>query len=350
MEETRVRLTEFSHGAGCGCKLSPKVLGEILHGQIQAPEARLLVGNDARDDAAVWLLEREDETLIATIDFFMPVVDDPFDFGRIAAANAISDVYAMGGRPNLALAVLGWPLAKLSPGIARRVVEGGRAVCAQAGCVLAGGHSIDAPEPMFGLSVCGTAPRAHIKTNRGGKAGDLLFLTKPLGIGLYTTAEKKQCLKPEHTGRAVEAMLRLNKPGVDLGRDSGVHALTDVTGFGLVGHLSELCLGSGVAARVKRSALPLLPDLEFYIGAGAVPGGTGRNRDAYQHLVEPLEEPWSSIVFDPQTSGGLLVACAPEAVPALEAVFQLHEIGEFASPIGELVPAEEGRPPIRFLP
>lgn len=350
MEPEIVRLTEFSHGAGCGCKLSPKVLGEILHGQIQAPEARLLVGNDTRDDAAVWLLDRGDETLIATIDFFMPVVDDPYDFGRIAAANAISDVYAMGGRPNLALAVLGWPLAKLSTAVARRVVEGGRAVCTQAGCVLAGGHSIDTPEPIFGLSVTGTAPAANIKTNRGGKPGDLLFLTKPLGIGLYTTAEKKKILKPQHVGLAVETMLRLNAPGHDLGKEPGVHAMTDVTGFSLMGHLSEICVGSGVSARLSLSALPLLPDLAHYIAAKALPGGTGRNRESYQRFVQATDEHWSAILFDPQTSGGLLVACAPEAVPALEAVLHLHELGEFASPIGELAPVEDGAPLIRLLP
>lgn len=241
MSEQSVRLTQYSHGAGCGCKISPKVLETILHSeQEKFLDPHLLVGNETRDDAAVYDIGNG-IGIISTTDFFMPIVDDPYDFGRIAATNAISDIYAMGGRPIMAIAILGWPIDKLAPEIAQKVIEGGREVCRQAGISLAGGHSIDAPEPIFGLAVTGMVSTEQIKKNSAAKPGCRLYLTKPLGIGVLTTAEKKSKLKPEHAGVATEVMCRLNKPGAEFAKIDGVTAMTDVTGFGLLGHLSEIC-------------------------------------------------------------------------------------------------------------
>ena len=245
-----IRLTQYSSGAGCGCKIAPGVLDEILAHTPDpaAADTRLLVGNEGRDDAAAWLLDEGETVLLSTTDFFMPIVDDPFDFGRIASANAISDIYAMGGRPVLALAVLGWPLDKLGPEIARKVIEGARSICAEAGIMLAGGHSIDSPEPIFGLAVNGLVSRTNLKTNGGGRPGDLLFLTKPLGIGILSTAEKRGGLQVADTGKAAASMARLNRIGIELATLPGVRALTDVTGFALAGHLLEMCRASGVSA------------------------------------------------------------------------------------------------------
>ncbi|MGM0570965.1 MAG: selenide, water dikinase SelD, partial [Pseudomonadota bacterium] len=271
-----VRLTEFSHGAGCGCKIAPDVLDRILHtGTPEFSDPRLLVGNNSRDDAAVADIGNG-MGIISTTDFFMPVVDNPYDFGRIAAANAISDVYAMGGNPLMAIAILGWPVDRLAPEVAGEVLDGGRAVCAEAGITLAGGHSIDSPEPIFGLAVTGQVATDRIIRNDTAKAGDLLYLTKPLGVGILTSAAKKGVIAPGDLAAAVENMAALNRVGGAFAALDGVHAMTDVTGFGLAGHLLEICRGSGVSARISRAAVPLLPNLAPYIERGCIPGGTHR--------------------------------------------------------------------------
>ncbi|MER2474783.1 selenide, water dikinase SelD [Photorhabdus laumondii] len=338
---TEVRLTQYSHGAGCGCKISPKVLETILHSeQEKFLDPHLLVGNETRDDAAVYDIGNG-TGIISTTDFFMPIVDDPFDFGRIAATNAISDIYAMGGKPIMAIAILGWPIDKLAPEIARKVIEGGRAACKEAGIVLAGGHSIDAPEPIFGLAVTGIVNIDRVKQNSAAKAGSQLFLTKPLGIGVLTTAEKKGLLLPEHQGIAIETMCRLNKLGMDFAEVAGVTAMTDVTGFGLLGHLSEICAGSGVQATLHFAKVPKLPEVESYIEKGCVPGGTGRNFDSYGHLIGEMTELQRKLLCDPQTSGGLLLAVLPEAMNEVKAIARCHGIELTA--IGELSEQQSGR-------
>ncbi len=257
-----IRLTQYSHGAGCGCKIAPDVLDGILaKAGPAAGHQRLIVGNQGREDAAVYDLG-DGRSMIATTDFFMPIVDDPFDFGRIAATNAISDVYAMGGTPVMALGILGWPLDKLGPEIAGDVVAGAQAVCRELGIALAGGHSIDAPEPMFGLAVNGLVDLEHLKLNSQAKPGDLLFLTKPLGVGLLTTAEKRGLLEAGHHGLARETMLKPNTIGIALSKVKGVNAMTDVTGFGLAGHLTEMCSASGVMAQIDFRRLPRLAEAE----------------------------------------------------------------------------------------
>ncbi|MGG7667631.1 selenide, water dikinase SelD [Yersinia sp. J1] len=334
MTSPAIRLTQYSHGAGCGCKISPKVLETILHSDQQKFfDPRLLVGNETRDDAAVYDIG-SGVGIISTTDFFMPIVDDPFDFGRIAATNAISDIYAMGGKPIMAIAILGWPIDKLAPEVARRVIEGGRHVCAQAGISLAGGHSIDAPEPIFGLAVTGVISTEQVKKNSAAQAGCKLFLTKPLGIGVLTTAEKKSKLRPEHQGVATETMCQLNKSGADFAHIAGVTAMTDVTGFGLLGHLSEICQGSGVQATLHFSAIPKLPAVVEYIEEGCVPGGTQRNFDSYGHLIGQMSDLQRKLLCDPQTSGGLLLAVLPAAENEVHAVAERY--GMMLSPIGEL--------------
>ena len=280
MSENSIRLTQYSHGAGCGCKISPKVLETILHSeQAKFVDPNLLVGNETRDDAAVYDLGNG-TSVISTTDFFMPIVDNPFDFGRIAATNAISDIFAMGGKPIMAIAILGWPINKLSPEIAREVTEGGRYACRQAGIALAGGHSIDAPEPIFGLAVTGIVEKRHLKRNDTATAGCRLYLTKPLGIGILTTAEKKAKLRPEDVGVARDLMCTLNQPGSRFGRLAGVQAMTDVTGFGLLGHLVEMAEGSGLSAVIDYAAVPRLEGVDYYMDQGCVPGGTLRNFDS----------------------------------------------------------------------
>lgn len=334
MTSPAIRLTQYSHGAGCGCKISPKVLDKILHSEQQKfLDPRLLVGNETRDDAAVYDIGNG-VGIISTTDFFMPIVDDPFDFGRIAATNAISDIYAMGGKPIMAIAILGWPIDKLAPEVAQQVIEGGRYVCQQAGISLAGGHSIDAPEPIFGLAVTGIVSTEQVKKNSAAKAGCKLFLTKPLGIGILTTAEKKSQLRPEHQGVATQTMCQLNKSGADFAHIPGVTAMTDVTGFGLLGHLSEICQGSGVQATLHFSSIPRLPAVEEYIAAGCVPGGTGRNFDSYGHLIGKMSDLQKSLLCDPQTSGGLLLAVLPDAEAQVQEIAAQH--GMTLSAIGEL--------------
>lgn len=329
-----IRLTQYSHGAGCGCKISPKVLDTILHSQLPAfADPRLVVGNASRDDAAVVDIGNG-MGIISTTDFFMPIVDDPFTFGRIAATNAISDIYAMGGTPIVAIAILGWPVNLLPPEVAQQVIDGGRQACHDAGISLAGGHSIDAPEPIFGLAVTGQVPLERVKRNDTARVGDRLYLTKPLGIGILSTAQKKGLLREEDGQLAPEVMCQLNKPGQDFATLEGVSAMTDVTGFGLMGHLLEVCEGADVGARLEMAAIPLLPNLDYYLQAGAVPGGTLRNLDAYGHKLAPLSPRQQHILCDPQTSGGLLVAVRPEAEPDFLALARRHEL-ELA-PIGTL--------------
>ncbi|VVP97617.1 Selenide, water dikinase [Pseudomonas fluorescens] len=330
-----IRLTQYSHGAGCGCKISPKVLDVILaESGTQALDPKLWVGNASRDDAAVYALDDE-RGVVSTTDFFMPIVDDPYDFGRIAATNAISDIYAMGGDPLMAIAILGWPVNVLAPEIAREVIRGGRAVCAEAGIPLAGGHSIDAPEPIFGLAVTGVVSKRHLKRNDTAVAGCRLYLTKPLGIGILTTAEKKSKLRERDQGLARDWMCTLNTPGSRFGKLDGVLAMTDVTGFGLLGHLVELAEGSGLTAHLQYDAVPRLPGVEYYLAEGCVPGGTLRNYDSYGHKLGALTDDQKHLLCDPQTSGGLLVAVTGEGEAEFLAV--AAELGLSLAPIGTLV-------------
>lgn len=307
-----IKLTSYSHGAGCGCKLSPAVLSEILSGTQQQAFQNLLVGNSERDDAAVYDLDGK-TAIISTTDFFMPIVDDPADFGGIAAVNAISDIYAMGGTPMMAIAILGWPIDKISTDVAREVLDGAKAVCSEAGIPLAGGHSIDAPEPIFGLAVTGSAPIDVIKRNGGGLEGDLLYLTKPIGVGLITTAQKKGIARPEDLELAKKSMLTLNKLGPILAQRAEVHAMTDVTGFGLAGHLIEMAESSGLSAVVDHEKIPVLPCTKHYLDLGTSPGGTSRNWQSYGEKINCPENFDFRVIADPQTSGGLLVSVAAEA-------------------------------------
>ena len=331
MNLEEIKLTQYSHGAGCGCKISPAILDKILHSPIQIqPDKNLLVGNDTRDDAAVYDLGNG-AALISTTDFFMPIVDDPFDFGRIASANAISDVYAMGGKPVLAIAILGWPIDKLPPEVAQKVLEGARSICAEAGITLAGGHSIDCPEPVFGLAVNGMIEISHLKKNSTATAGCKLYLTKALGVGILSTAQKKGILKTEHAHVAPKSMSTLNKVGEVLGKLDFVHAMTDVTGFGLLGHLSEMCDGSGLQAIVEFEKVPKIPFLNEYLELKSVPGGTVRNWASYGHKIQSGNEtltPITTILADPQTSGGLLVAVSAEHSAEFEEVLRENGISD----------------------
>jgi selenide, water dikinase len=343
MIDEPIRLTQYSHGAGCGCKISPQVLEQILHTDIPAPEAKnLLVGNQSKDDAAVYDLGNG-TALISTTDFFMPIVDDPFDFGRIASANAISDVYAMGGRPLLAIAILGWPVDKLSPSVAKRVLEGARAICTEAGIPLAGGHSIDSPEPIFGLAVNGLVDIPNLKQNNTAKAGDLLLLTKSLGTGVLSTAQKRNALEPAYFDAFVRQLVKLNKVGADLGNLPGIHAMTDTTGFGLLGHLIEMTGGSGVSAILNYSSLPVLPGVMEGIAQKYIPGGTNRNWKSYGHHVsfEPgiQEQEVVPLLADPQTNGGLLISVDPAALTDIRQILHDAGLGTYAAPIGEIVPS-----------
>ena len=343
----KIRLTQYSHGAGCGCKIAPKVLEQILHTeQAKFHDPHLLVGNETKDDAAVYDLGNG-IGIISTTDFFMPIVDSPFEFGRIAATNAISDIFAMGGKPIMAIAILGWPIAKLPPEVAREVIEGGRAACADAGISLAGGHSIDAPEPIFGLAVTGVVNTDYVKKNSAATADCELFLTKPLGIGILTTAEKKGVLSPEHQNLASETMCQLNKLGAVIAPLDGVTAMTDVTGFGLLGHLSEICEGSGVHAQISFSKVPKLADVEKYIEAGCVPGGTQRNFDSYGHLIAPMTELQRKLLCDPQTSGGLLIAVKPSEISKIKDIAQQQ--GVLLQSIGKLLAPRDNGPLIEVI-
>ncbi|MEO6189234.1 MAG: selenide, water dikinase SelD [Saprospiraceae bacterium] len=305
------KLTQFSHGAGCGCKISPAVLDQILKTSNKHFFPNLIVGYDHKDDAAVYDIG-SGNAVISTTDFFMPIVDDAYDFGRIASVNAISDVYAMGGKPIMAIGILGWPIDKLPAELAALVLEGARAVCLEAGIPLAGGHSIDSPEPIFGLAVTGFVKVDRVKTNGNACSGDLIYLTKELGVGILTTAEKKGILKEEHKDLAKNSMLKLNRIGYTLSNEDYVHAMTDVTGFGLAGHLLEMCEASELGAEIHYVKLPLLDDsIHDYILKGSIPGGTIRNWKSYGEKIALAQESWLNIIADPQTSGGLLIAVDP---------------------------------------
>ncbi|HYD57036.1 MAG TPA: selenide, water dikinase SelD [Burkholderiales bacterium] len=336
----KIRLTEFSHGGGCGCKIAPAVLSEILarsavSGPIRGLPKDLLVGTETADDAAVYRLNAE-QALVATTDFFTPIVDDPHDFGRIAATNAISDVYAMGGTPIMALAIVGMPLEKLPLSVIGRILQGGESVCAAAGIPVAGGHSIDTLEPIYGLVALGLVHPDRVKRNSSARAGDVLILGKPLGIGILSAALKKGKLSEDGYRRMVEWTTRLNTPGKALGAMAGVHALTDVTGFGLAGHLLEICRGSKLAAEVRFDAVPVIAEALDWAKQGVATGASDRNWKGYGEDVSlSRKEEWvRKLVTDPQTSGGLLVACAREAAPEVLQVFAKE--GFEASMIGEL--------------
>ncbi|QZE14933.1 selenide, water dikinase SelD [Halosquirtibacter laminarini] len=307
-----VKLTQYSHGAGCGCKIAPKVLKEILD-QVEPShiDPRLLVGNGTLDDAAVYEIDDEN-VIISTTDFFMPIVDDPEDFGAIASVNAISDIYAMGGKPLMALAILCWPTNKLDTSVAAEVMNGARKACKEAGITIAGGHSIDGPEPIFGLAVTGIAKKSRIKKNASGEVGCNLYLSKPLGVGILSTAQKRGVLEEEDRMKSRNSMITLNKIGAVLGELEGVTAMTDVTGFGLLGHLKEVCEGSNMSAEISVSKVPLIDGLQKYIDLKTFPGGTQRNFDSYGDRISPITEEQKSILCDPQTSGGLLVAVRPD--------------------------------------
>lgn len=335
-----IKLTAFSHGAGCGCKISPQILDTILKSDTpKKNHPLLLVGNESRDDAAVFDWQNG-EAVISTTDFFMPIVDDPFDFGKIAATNAISDIYAMGGTPLMAIAILGWPIDKLAPEIAAQVLEGGRAACAEAGIPLAGGHSIDSPEPIFGLAVTGKVKKEELKQNDTATEGCILYLTKPLGVGILTTGQKRGIVSEGDLGRAVKQMSTLNSFGANLGPLSYVKSLTDVTGFGLFGHLVEMADGSGLSAKIDFDSLPLLPNIAYYLDQKCFPGGTSRNLASYGHrLSDEINERQRYIGADPQTSGGLLIAVEAEHTAEFEAFASAH--GLELSPIGELTKAKD---------
>ncbi len=338
-----IRLTQYSHGAGCGCKIAPAVLSGILEasGPHGATEG-LLVGHESRDDAAVFDLG-DGTAIVSTTDFFMPIVDDPFDFGRIAAANAMSDVWAMGGAPLVAIAVLGWPVSTVPVEAAGRVLAGARATCAEVGVAVAGGHSIDNPEPLFGLAVTGRVEIAHLKRNTGAVEGGRLYLTKPLGVGILSTAQKRGLLRPEHAHTGRDLMVQLNRVGAAFARAEFVAAMTDVTGFGLLGHLGELCDGAGLSAELEADAVPLIDRdaLLDYIAKGAVPGGTTRNFDSYGAGIGPLDDAWRTLLCDPQTSGGLLVCVAPGAEADFEALATRHDLS--LRPFGRMTARGEHR-------
>jgi selenide,water dikinase len=339
-----VRLTQLSHGGGCGCKIAPAVLQKILAGTtpgIVPPQ--LLVGTETSDDAAVYQINAQ-QAIVATTDFFMPIVDDPHDFGRIAATNAISDVYAMGGTPLFALALVGMPVNVLPLETIGKILQGGEDVCRSAGIPIAGGHTIDSVEPIYGLVAIGLVNPAHLKRNSGAKPGDKLILGKQLGVGIYSAALKKDKLRASDYEAMVETTTQLNTPGPVLACLDGVHAVTDVTGFGLAGHLLEVCKGSGLRARVDYADLPLLPRAREFVEAGLMTGASGRNWASYGggvRLAANLEAPAQTLLTDPQTSGGLLVSCAPDTVTEVLSIFLQHGFSH-VSVIGEMSDGEAG--------
>ncbi len=343
--EGAVKLTQFSSGAGCGCKIAPGMLDEILKTNISIPaESKLLVGNSSKDDAAVYDLGNG-MALISTTDFFMPIVDDAFDFGRIASANAISDVYAMGGRPILAIAILGWPVEKLPAELAQKVLDGSRKICEEAGIPLAGGHSIDSPEPIFGLAVSGLVDVKNLKKNNTAKAGDLIFITKPLGVGVLSTAQKRGLIKDEHVTVMINQMVLLNKIGEALGKIEGVTAMTDITGFGLLGHLIEMAEGSNCSAEINYSQLPVAEGVKEYLTQRIVPDATYRNWNSYstktvfEKGVNVMEA--FNLLPDPQTNGGLLIAVDAHAVGEVKKLLKENRLEKFTAPIGQFTAAAE---------
>ena len=343
-ESPKLRLTSFSHGGGCGCKIAPGVLSEILKSAGGVIPKELMVGIETADDAAVYKLN-DQQALIATTDFFMPIVDDPFDFGRIAATNAISDVYAMGGTPIMALALLAMPIDKLPLDVIRRILEGGESVCTAAGIPIAGGHTIDSVEPIYGLVALGLVHPDKVKKNSGARAGDVLVLGKPLGVGVYSAALKKERLDADGYAQMIASTTRLNTPGRTLSDLPGVHALTDVTGFGLLGHLLEICRGASLTASLAMADVPLLPGVAELAAQGFITGASGRNWAGYGRDVEldAVSDVQRALLTDPQTSGGLLVACAPDTVDAVLQQFRAEGF-DTAAVIGRL---EAGAPRVR---
>ncbi|MHB1215735.1 MAG: selenide, water dikinase SelD [Thiobacillus sp.] len=337
-----IRLTQFSHGGGCGCKIAPAVLREILSdtpfaSHLAAAYPDLLVGIEHGDDAAVYRLNDE-QAIVATTDFFMPIVDDPFEFGRIAATNALSDVYAMGGRPLFALAIVGMPIGKLPNSVIRQILAGGESVCRQAGIPIAGGHSIDSTEPIYGLVGIGVVDPRRVKQNSGGQAGDHLILGKPLGVGIYSAALKKGLLSADQYAAMIAATTQLNTPGADLAATAGVHAMTDITGFGLLGHLLEITRASKLAAHVELARTPLFPGVGELAQGGHITGASERNWASYGsevHLAGDIADWQRALLTDPQTSGGLLVSCASESREAVLEIFRRHGFAG-ATEIGRL--------------
>lgn len=342
-ERAPIRLTQLAHGGGCGCKVAPAVLREILQGVDRAPVPKaLLVGIETSDDAAVYQVSAS-QAIVATTDFFMPIVDDPFDFGAIAATNALSDVYAMGATPLFALAIVGMPIATLPVDTIRRILDGGQSTCLRAGIPVAGGHTIDTAEPIYGLVAIGSVDPRHLQRNVGARPGDVIVLGKPLGVGICGAAEKRGELPPACYRAMIDSTTRLNTPGIALAQIGDVHALTDVTGFGLIGHLLEMCRGGDVSASIAFDRLPLLPQVRALAAAGFVTGASKRNWDGYGNDVRAsgsIGDVERAIATDPQTSGGLLVACAPSAVDAVLEVFRREGFGD-AAPIGKF---EAGAP------
>lgn len=343
-----IRLTSLSHGGGCGCKIAPGVLEQIL--AKTAPSLippQLLVGIESSDDAAVYQINA-DQAIVATTDFFMPIVDDPFDFGRIAATNAISDVYAMGGKPLFALAIVGMPVNTLPLDTIRLILEGGESICAKAGIPIAGGHTIDSVEPIYGLVAIGLVHPGNVRRNTGAKPGDKLILGKGLGVGLYSAAFKKGVLAEHDYASMIASTTQLNTPGTTLGCLAGVHAMTDVTGFGLLGHLVEICKGSGVTAMLDYDALPILPNALDYAARGCITGASARNWAGYgaSVVLDPKRfgDTERALLTDPQTSGGLLISCAPDVVTEVLSVF-LQQGFDHAAVIGEIV---EGEAKVKF--
>jgi selenide,water dikinase len=343
-DENKIRLTHFAHGAGCGCKISPAVLDEILSGNESAYFPNLLVGNDRKDDAAI-LQFNETEALISTTDFFTPIVDDAFLFGKIAAANALSDVYAMGGSPVLALAVLGWPVEKLPSSLANQVIKGAIETCKEAGIPLAGGHSIDTPEPFFGLSVNGIVKLNKLKRNNTIQEGDYLFITKPLGIGILTTAAKRNQLLIEDEENLHHTITQLNKIGAEISKFNFVNAMTDVTGFGLAGHLLEMLCNNCYSAEIYADKIPLLPNLEYYMNKFIVPDATYRNWKAYHENILIESDVNATHMFhllpDPQTNGGILFSVNPEGLNQITDFLSSHNLKEYSLPIGRIISRNE---------
>ena len=347
MPEPPFRLTSLAHGGGCGCKLAPSVLQQLLANQPQtAPFAQLLVGTETGDDAAVWQID-DQNCVIATTDFFLPIVDDPRDFGRIAAANALSDIYAMGGKPIMALAILGMPLDKLPIDVVRQILAGGASICAEAGIPIAGGHSIDVPEPIYGLAVIGLCRPEQVRRNSGAQPGDALILTKGIGVGIYSAAFKKGTLSPAAYDEMIATTTRLNRVGSALAQDEAVHGMTDITGFGLLGHALEMARGSGMTLDIRYGRIPLLGTAEALARDGFVTGASARNWTSYGDgvvLPRDLQDWRRALLTDPQTSGGLLVACAPES--ADEMCASIREAGNpLARIIGSVV---AGDPVVRI--
>ena len=335
-----LKLTSFSHGGGCGCKIAPGVLADILRQTKGFPvPPQLMVGIETSDDAAVYRLN-DDQALIATTDFFMPIVDDPYDFGRIAATNAISDVYAMGGTPIMALALVGMPIDKLPLETIGSILAGGESICAEAGIPIAGGHTIDSVEPIYGLVVMGLVHPSKVKRNADAQAGDVLILGKPLGVGVLSAALKKGALNAEGYAAMIASTTQLNTPGKDLSSLAGVHAITDVTGFGLLGHAREMALGSHLTAKLESSRVPYLPQAETLAAQGFITGASNRNWAGYAEDVRldaGIDELRRALLCDPQTSGGLLVACSPDAASPVLEVFHQHGFTQ-AAVIGTLAP------------